>query len=137
MKNKKISYLANSIIGIIILLIIINLAFNSISIMAQITTIEKRSTEPGFQYADLKDQLKNETIVGFLSEKNQTPEGNDGGFMMAQYMLAPILLDLDNPDHKINIIDASTPDAAKSILSIIRAKPVYISPFGKIIAERF
>ena len=135
-KNKKMLYLTNSLVVIIIFLIIINLAINGISIMAQMTTIEKRSTEPGFQFLDLKEKLEGETVVGFLSETTPTPEDNDGQFMMAQYMLAPILLDLNNPDHKINIISAPTPDSAKSILSIIHAKPIYISPFGKIISER-
>ena len=135
-KNKKISYLTSFIVGIIILLIAINLAVNFVSIMAQITTIGNRSTEPGFQYFDLKDKLKDETAVGFLSDITPTPEDNDGQFMMAQYMLAPVLLDLSNPGHKINIINAPTPDSAKAILSIIRAKPTYINPFGKIISER-
>ena len=135
-KSKKTSYLAIFFIGIIILLITINLVINGISIMAQITTLGSRSTEPGFQYFDLKEKLEGETAVGFLSETTPTADDNDGKFMMAQYMLAPILLDLSNPGHRINIIDTSTPDSAKSILSIIRARPTYVNPFGKIIAER-
>ncbi len=136
MKNKKIPYLSKFLIGALVILIVSNLVLNFISIMAQITTVANRSVEPGFQYFDLKEKLEDYDIVGFLSETTPTPEDNDGRFMMAQYILAPILLDLNNPAHHINIIDASTPQKAGSILSIIKGKPIYINPFGKIIVER-
>ena len=133
---KKLFCLNNVIFFVIILLVLGNLFYDTIGVMAQITKPNKASLEPGFEFKDLQPMLTGVEVVGYLSEKNQTSSGNDGRFLMAQYILAPVVLDLENPSHKVNILDCSNPDAAMSILKIIQAKPVYMNSFGKIIAQR-
>ena len=133
---KKLFCLNNIVFFSIILLILINLKYDAIGVMAQITRPNKISLEPGFEFKDLKPMLKNVESVGYLSEKDQTASGNDGRFLMAQYILAPVVLDLNSPAHEINVLDCSTPDAAISVLKIIQAKPIYMNSFGKIIAQR-
>ena len=130
-------YLRLFFIALFCILIAINFFTISTKTVEQVKNLDKKFLEPGFEFAGLRKDLKGIPKAGYLSEKNQTAENQDGRFMMAQYMLAPVLLDLSNPGHKINIINAPTPDSAKAILSIIRAKPTYINPFGKIISERY
>ncbi len=104
--------------------------------MAQQERQKTDSLEPGFQYADLKEGLQGVPIAGFLTGGNETAEGNDGQFMLAQYVLAPTVLDLNNTTHRYTILDCTTPQEALGMLKIINAKPVHVNAFGKILAEK-
>ena len=124
------------IFGLSIILIIINFVFGFFGVMAQIARQKTNRVDPGIQYAAFKKDLEGVRIAGFLSDGNETPEGNDGQFMLAQYMLAPTILDLNISTHRYSILDCSTPGKAMGILKIINAKPIRVNLFGKILAEK-
>jgi hypothetical protein len=131
-----LKYFRILIIALSTLIIVGNFVFGFFGVMAQQERQGMEQPEPGLQYADFRKQLEGVRIAGFLSDGNETAEGNDGQFMLAQYMLAPTVLDLNNPGHRYNILDCSTPQAALGILKMIDSKPIYVNAFGKIIAER-
>ena len=119
-----------------VVVIALNLGFGFLSVMAQLTRDKNDIVEPGIQYADLKKGLAGVREAGFLTSGNETAEGNDGQFMLAQYMLAPTVLDLNNSTHRYSVLDCANPQEALGILKIINAKPIYVNAFGKILAER-
>jgi len=132
-----LKYFRILVIALASLLIVTNFVSGFFGVMAQIVREQQRPPlEPGIQYADLKKSLSGIRIAGFLTDGDATAEGNDGQFMLAQYMLAPTILDLNNSDHHYSIINCSTPEKAMGILKIINAKPLQINMYGKIIAER-
>jgi|GEM_PF-561698 len=119
---------------IAILLITANLGVGFMNILNQLSL--RPAVDPGIEFADLKERLQGVRQAGFLTEAESSAEGNDGRFLLAQYMLAPTMLDLNNPTHRYNVLHCATPQAAIGIMKIIGAKPVYVNIFGKIIAER-
>jgi len=131
-----LKYSRMTIITLSAILIVANFVFGFFGVMAELTNSRNNRIEPGIQYADLKKDLEGVRIAGFLSDGNETPEGNDGQFMLAQYMLAPTILDLNISTHRYSILDCSTPGKAMGILKIINAKPIRVNLFGKILAEK-
>ncbi len=88
---------------------------------------------PGAAFLDLKDKLKSLKIAGYLTNKDVSSEKNDGEFLMAQYALAPIVLDLGQT-HTVNIISTTSKEALVAILQQHKLKPLYINKHGKTIA---
>jgi hypothetical protein len=131
-----LKYFRIFIIALSALIILANFVFGFIGVMAQLERQKTESIEPGIQYADLKKGLEGVRDAGFLTGGSETAEGNDGQLMLAQYILAPTVLDLNNPAHRYNVLDCSTPQEALGMLKIIDAKPLYVNAFGKILAER-
>jgi len=129
-------YLRLFFIALFGILIAINFFTISTKTIKQVKNLDKQFLEPGFEFAGLKKPLEGIPKAGYLSEKNQTAENQDGRFMMAQYMLAPTVLDLNNPNHQYLILDCSRPEAALYLLKETKAKPIAVTPFGKILAER-
>lgn len=117
-------------------LIIFNIFLLFLKTFDQYSKLEQISLKPGFEFEGLKNYLKGIPRVGYISDKNQSAEGNDGRFMMAQYMLAPTVLDLNNPNHRYVVLDVLTPESAINILKIINARVITVTPYGKILAER-
>lgn len=136
MQKLLFSYFRVFLVGVSALLVAVNAVLGFMGVMAQRQLGGPEQLEPGFQYADLKGYLQGVRTAGFLSDGNQTAEGNDGQFMMAQYILAPTVLDLGNASHRYTVLDCSTPQAALGLFKIIQAKPLHVNPFGKIIAEK-
>jgi hypothetical protein len=99
----------------------------------QASSLGQPQIEPGIEFEGLKESLRNIPVAGFISDKNQSSENNDGRFMMAQYMLAPTVLDLQNTNHQYLILDLSTPQAAEYFLKKFNAKPIAMTVFGKIL----
>ncbi|MDP8265977.1 MAG: hypothetical protein P9M07_03425 [Candidatus Aceula meridiana] len=129
-------YLRLFFIALFCILIAINFFTISTKTVEQVKNLDKKFLEPGFEFAGLRKDLKGIPKAGYLSEKNQTAENQDGRFMMAQYMLAPTVLDLNNPNHRYLILDCTQPKAAIYLLEKTNAKPIAVTPFGKILAER-
>jgi len=136
MKTSFLKYFHIFIICLALLFVLVNLVSGFFGVMAQIRREKALLVEPGIQYSEFKEMLKGVRIAGFLTDGNEKPDNNDGQLMLAQYMLAPTILDLDNSNHRYNILSCSTPQAAVGILKIINAKPLGVNIYGKIIAEK-
>ena len=92
--------------------------------------------EPGMEFAGFKKHLVGKTVVGFLTDKNMSPENNDGQFLKAQYALAPVVLDLGESRHRFLVLDCSNILTAFDLLQQLNAEPVEVNPFNKIFAQK-
>ncbi len=91
---------------------------------------------PGREFAGFQERLAGVETAGFLTDKNMSPEKNDGLFLMAQYALAPVILDLDNTAHTDIILDCQNYFHALDLMKKADAAPVYTNDFGKILARK-
>ena len=117
-------------------LITLNLFFLVKGIAQQLTGPEQIMLEPGFAYLEIRDRLKGIEKIGFLTNKNMTSEGNDGDFLMAQYMLAPTALDLNNPDHELSVLVYTDLMYLQYALKDLNASPVYWNKYGIVLAQK-
>ncbi|OGX08946.1 MAG: hypothetical protein A2Z88_07585 [Omnitrophica WOR_2 bacterium GWA2_47_8] len=92
--------------------------------------------EPGYEFTELKLKLKDTGRVGFITDKDMSPEGNDGKFLEAQYILAPMVLELGNSANRFTIVDSSNLTRGLAMAENIGAVPVHVTPYGKILAEK-
>ena len=92
--------------------------------------------EPGIEYIDFKPLLKGIHRVGFLTNKNTSAEHNDGQFLKAQYMLAPVVLELRDENQSLLVIDPTSLIPAFDIMQRLNAVPILVNPYGKVLAQR-
>ena len=111
-----------------------NLFFLSAGIILQLKRNNLRSLEPGLQYSDFKEGLAGVRRAGFVTNKDLSPEKNDGEFLQAQYILAPTVLELNASKNKYNILDCTSKTHILYALKSLNAAPVQINKYGKILA---
>ncbi len=132
-KNSEVNVL------IILLSLIIFFANSSETLLRYYTLFPKQiipANEPGYEFADLKPLLKNIEKVGYFTNRNVSPEDMDVKyFLQAQYMLAPITLEL-NTYQEYLIVDCSNLIEAFTMTAELKARPIYVNPFGIILAQR-
>lgn len=116
-----------------ILFISINSLTSDIKEVAKLS--KKHPIQPGFAFNNLKQNLKPFKTVGFLTSKDMSSEDNDGEFLMAQYALAPISLDL-NTVRKVNIISPTSKKDLMAILKKNNLRPLSVNKHGKTIAVK-
>ena len=139
--NKQSKYSKKRIIFITVTLLVLCANFVSFLKTCQLALEKNQSTkylkyiEPGYEFSDLKEMLSQAKSVGFLTNKDMSPERNDGQFLAAQYMLAPIILDLNSSNHDFVILDYTGPKAAFEKMREIKAVPIFTNPFNKILAK--
>jgi len=92
--------------------------------------------EPGYQYESFLEPLKYVKRVGYLTDKEISREKNDGYYLMAQYYLAPTIVDLNSDLYDITILDFKKP--AKTILTmrILNAKTIAYTKNDVILSEK-
>lgn len=99
----------------------------------------KARTKPfifiGTQFEGLKDPLHGLQKVGYYTDRSLDERFAAAQFAQAQYVLAPVILDLNNIDHPLVIFDFKNKN--KSVQNILELEmiPVSISPSGIILAE--
>ena len=91
---------------------------------------------PGVEFADLKEKLPGQATVGFLTDKDMSPERNDGQFLAAQYILAPIVLDLNNDRHTYLIFDCLDPLSVSQMTQKLSATIIATNPYNKTLAVK-
>ncbi len=90
----------------------------------------------GYKFFDFVPRLSGVERAGFLTDKTMSPEKNDGEFLGAQYMLAPVILDLNNTHHRYLILDYTNLIDASKKLKEIKAKAILMTREHKILAEK-
>ncbi len=133
---KKIFRHNNIIIGFAAVLLAINMFFVGVNTLVQIQKLHKPIIAPGFPYADLKEKLRKVKHVGYLTNKDMSPEHNDGEFLRAQNMLAPTILDFNNADHPWTILNYTHESFVLYTLDKIGAVPIYANRYGKVLAVK-
>ena len=97
---------------------------------------QKNVKYPGYEFGDLRRKIPAAVSeIGFLTNKDMSPERNDGQFLAAQCMLAPIVLDLDNPHHEFIILDYTDIPTALNAMEKYNIQTLYINGYGKILGR--
>jgi len=95
-----------------------------------------QTSEPGKAYEDLKPYLYGLESISYFTDRELRPESPQMKyFLSAQYMLAPVLLDVDNPDHELMLIDGQSFVYPFDIMQALNAEMIYINNAGKILAR--
>ena len=133
MSLKKLLNLKNIIFICTWLLILLHLLCAGINTLSKLQN-PLPNFEPGYEFEDFKDKIKGEKIIGFLTNRDTSAEKNDQEFLLAQYMLAPVILDLNNPQHKLLILDYTSPIFLGYKLKELSAVRLYDNSFNKVLA---
>lgn len=104
------------------------------------TTQQARKETPfifqGFLFSGLEKFLPNVHYVGYFSDKDLDDNSDAARFAQAQYILAPIVLDLDYQKHEWVIFDCATEQKAFEAMKMLGVSPVKRNQFGIILARR-
>jgi|GEM_PF-1612168 len=99
----------------------------------------KRRIKPysfiGDQFAPIKAILKNESRVGYWSDRSLDDRQAAALLAQAQYVLTPSILELNALDHHFVIFDCRNKQDQINIIRTLGLKPLKISPAGFILAE--
>jgi hypothetical protein len=88
----------------------------------------------GIKFAGLHEILKNETRVGYLTDLSIDDTGNLAEYQQAQLMLAPSVLEINNPNTKFLIVNCSSDTVAYQKLKELGIQPLKRNQFGIILA---
>ena len=90
----------------------------------------------GVRFSGLKDFLKDAGYVGYYTDKNLSKNEYAAQFSQAQYVLAPIILDLNNTAHRFILFDCTTEKKAFEKIEEIGAIPLKKNQYGIVLAEK-
>jgi hypothetical protein len=100
----------------------------------------KRRAHPYFFGGDLFTGIQgdqgSEKYIGYLTDRNINDDAVSMRFTQAQYTLAPVVLDFNNPDHRLLILDFQDVSKAVETARRLSLRPLKRSPQGIILAER-
>ena len=116
-----------------LLVIASNLFYMGLNLFLTLSRPPVEHPEPGIQFLGIKEKLKAGLTVGYLTNRDLSPEKNDQEFLQAQYMLAPTILDVNNPRHEFNILDFTDLKYTVYAVKTLHLKPIY-DQFGKVLA---
>lgn len=124
-----------------ILLVTAVLGLNTFQLTKEIIRIkQKRKIRPyvftGIKFSGLKDILRDVEYIGYYTDKDLDNLKDALQFSQAQYTLTPVVLDLNNTEHKYILFDCSSPEIALKKIKEIHAVPVRKNQFGIILARR-
>jgi len=103
--RNKTTFINKIIIVLAFLLLSINIYYLGVHIMSKYN-YKLEAMEPGLQFTSFKKYLSGVERIGYLTNRDMSPQGNDGTFLQAQYFLAPTILELNNDQYQYNIIDS-------------------------------
>ena len=89
----------------------------------------------GFKFSGLNDIFKDVSSIGYLTDGPLTDSNVITEYSHAQYMLAPVVVQLDSADHEYILLNFSKPGLALAKLKEIQAVPIKINSFGIILAR--
>ena len=88
----------------------------------------------GNKFLGLKEILKNPKYLGYYTDNNLDENKAAMQFAQAQYILAPIILDLNNTDHPFVLFDCSREEIAMQKIKEAGLVPIKRNQFGIILA---
>lgn len=91
----------------------------------------------GFKFVGLHDEFRNIRYVGYYTDKDMSLNQNAAQFAQAQYVLAPVILDLNNVEREFLILDCTSEAKALEKIKEIKALPLKKNQFGIILARKF
>jgi hypothetical protein len=90
----------------------------------------------GEAFTGIKDLIQGEKYVGYITDKDLKADKNIAEFSQAQFSLAPVILDLNNPNHRLLLINCESKQRAQAVLQYYKARPVRKNNLGVILAAR-
>ena len=116
------------------------LIFNSVDLMKEQITMKKtREKVPyiflGLKFSGLKEMLPGVERIGYYTDKNLDDNMDARQFAQAQYILAPIILDLNNTNHEYIIFDCSNEKIAIAKIKELGVIPLRGNRFGILLAK--
>lgn len=88
----------------------------------------------GNKFLGLEGILKNAERIGYYTDKDLDVNQPALQFAQAQYVLAPIILELNNPNHLFILFDCTTEETAMKKIQEAGLKPIKKNQFGIILA---
>jgi hypothetical protein len=124
-----------------LVIIALIITFGSVQAVRELIKVtELRQQNPfvfaGEAFAGAKSIIKDEKHVSYITDKDLAADKNIAEFSQAQFSLAPVILDLNNPNHRFLIINCDSPQRAKAVLQYYKARPVRQNNLGVILAVR-
>ncbi len=116
-----------------VFLVFLNLIYVSINTLHKIM-VPVPYYPPGYEFADFKNKIQSQHVVGYLTNRDVSAEKNDQEFLLAQYMFAPTVLDINNADHPLLILDYTSPIFLKYKIKELKTKALYHNEFNKVLA---
>lgn len=90
----------------------------------------------GLKFSGLGERLNNENSIGYASDLDLKEASALAEYQQAQYVLAPVILDINQPSaHRFAIINCSDDACALTKLNELNARPLLRNQFGVILAE--
>jgi hypothetical protein len=90
----------------------------------------------GEKFEGIKDLVQGEKYVGYITDKDFKIDKNTAEFSQAQFALVPVILDLNNPDHRLLLINCDSPQKAIAFMKQYGARPIRGNNLGTILAVR-
>ncbi len=90
---------------------------------------------PGHQFLGISSFLENSQYIGYYTDKNLSDNLSARQFAQAQYILAPIILDLNYIHHRYILLDCTTEQKAWAKIKELNLIPYKISKSGIILAK--
>jgi hypothetical protein len=94
---------------------------------------QRKSNFLGDQFKGLESIIKGQRIVGYYTDKNMDETLAIAQFEQAQYVLAPIVLDLNHTNYPFVIFDCTSPQVALNKITELKLRPVKASNTGIIL----
>ncbi len=124
------------LLAAICLLLVLNIVKTTQKISSLIIT---RRNQPyvftGDQFQGLKDILHHTTRIGYYTDKSLKNILIEAQFVQAQYVLAPVLLDLNALHHRFTIFDYEDSSTALEKIQQLGMVPLRRSSSGIILAQ--
>lgn len=89
---------------------------------------------PGIKFSGLTEYLQDEKKISYITDLDTKETVPLAEYEQAQYIMAPVILDLSKQPHKFLVINCSSEMAALRKLKEWQAKPLLRNQFGVILA---
>lgn len=90
----------------------------------------------GNKFLGLNDFFKGIQTIGYYTDKSLNDNQAAAQFAQAQYILTPLVLDLNNLGHEYTLFDCSTPEIALKKIKDSNLIPLKRNSYGIILAKR-
>ncbi|OGX05948.1 MAG: hypothetical protein A2Z88_02635 [Omnitrophica WOR_2 bacterium GWA2_47_8] len=90
----------------------------------------------GVKFTGIQELFTDVKSVGYFTDKDLDDQTAAAQFSQAQYVLAPIILDLDHSKHEYVLFDCSSEEKAMEKIKELKLTAIKKNQFGIILAKR-
>ncbi len=127
--------------GIFLCCVIASIIFNAFYLFKETAALSKSRKEnpfffSGSKFEGLGEILKSTGHVGYYTDKDFSNNQHVSQFAQAQYVLAPIVLDLNSTQRRFVLFDCTSEEIAFAKIKEIGYLPLKKNQYGIILAEK-